>query len=78
MRLLVKVKANAKEERVQRLETGSWLLSVKAPATEGRANAAVVDLLSRYLDIAKSRITITKGHKSRNKVIEVDDRKTLR
>ena len=78
MRFLVKVKANAKEERVERLEAGSWLLSVKARATEGRANAAVVDLLSRYFDIAKSRITIAKGHKSRNKVIVVDDRKTLR
>ena len=78
MRLLVKVKANAKEERVERLEAGGWLISVKARATEGRANAAVVDCLSRYLDIAKSRITIIKGHKSRNKVIEVEVRPALK
>jgi uncharacterized protein YggU (UPF0235/DUF167 family) len=74
MRFLVKVKTNTKKEKVQRLEAGSWLLSVKARATEGRANAAVVDLLSRYLEIAKGRITITRGHKSRNKVIEVETR----
>ncbi len=73
MRLFVRVKANAKKEAVERLEGNNLLLLVRAPAREGLANAAVVRLLSAYLDVAKSRITIIKGQKSRNKVIEVQD-----
>lgn len=73
MRLLIKVRPGAKEEKIERLGAGSFLLSVKARAVEDKANAAAVALLSRYFDIAKSRITIIKGHKGRNKVIEVLD-----
>lgn len=52
-------------------EGGEILLWVKAPAREGRANKAVVELLSRYLGVPKSRITVLKGHTARNKIIDV-------
>ncbi|MEI6631527.1 MAG: DUF167 domain-containing protein [bacterium] len=71
MKFSVKVKPGAKEERVVECGENSFFLTVKARAMEGRANKAAIELLSRNLGIAKNRITIVKGHKSRNKVIEV-------
>ncbi|MDR1207382.1 MAG: DUF167 domain-containing protein [Rickettsiales bacterium] len=42
-----------------------------APA-DGKANDAVIKLLSEYFGVAKSRIKIAKGKTSRNKVISID------
>ncbi len=65
------VKANARQEKVARGEGGELLLWVRAPAREGRANKAVVELLSRYLGVPKSRIAVLKGQTARNKIIDV-------
>jgi uncharacterized protein (TIGR00251 family) len=71
MKLFVKVKANAKEEKIEKPKENEFILCVKAPAKEGRANKAVIELLSKYFDTPKSRVTIIKGIKSKNKIIEV-------
>lgn len=41
------------------------------PAQDGLANAQLIDLLSDYLQVKKYRLRIIKGHKSRNKLVEV-------
>ena len=38
----------------------------------GRANDAVVELLSKYFDAPKSRIKIVKGLTGRDKVVTID------
>lgn len=42
------------------------------PAQDGLANQQLLDLLSEYLNLKKYQIKIIKGHKSRNKLIEID------
>ena len=46
-------------------------VSVKAPAKEGRANAAVIAAISEYFDVPKSRISIISGAGSRDKIVEI-------
>jgi hypothetical protein len=41
------------------------------PATEGLANAQLIDLLSEYLQVKKYQIKIIRGATSRNKLIEI-------
>ena len=48
------------------------LLKVTAPATDGKANEAVVKLLAAELDIPRSAVTITRGETSRNKLVTLD------
>ena len=38
----------------------------------GRANAAVVDLLAEYFDVPKSKIHILRGLSGRDKVVSID------
>ena len=38
----------------------------------GRANGAVIELLSKHFDVPKSRIKIIRGETSRDKVVTVD------
>ena len=70
MKISVKVKPNSKSEKIEK--TGeTYILYVKEPAQEDRANLAVINLLSEYFKLPKSRISILKGKKSRQKIVEI-------
>lgn len=71
MTISVKVKPNAKKESVEQLPDGSFLISVKAPAAEGRANARLVKVLASYFGIAPSCVAIISGISSRTKRVEI-------
>lgn len=71
MKISVRVKPNSKEKKIEKVSESSFNLWIKAPAKEGKANVAVIDDLSEYFDIAKSRISIIKGQKNKNKIIEI-------
>lgn len=72
MTVQVKVKTNSKEEKVEFVDD-TYIISTKSPAKENKANIAVISLLSKYLDISKSKITIKRGLKSKNKIVEIDE-----
>ncbi|MFH1441429.1 MAG: DUF167 domain-containing protein [Candidatus Omnitrophota bacterium] len=71
MKFNVKVKANSKVEQIEKLSGNEYSVKVKSPAQEGRANQALINLLSKYFDIPKSKVIIIKGHKNKNKTIEI-------
>lgn len=71
MKFSIRVKPNAKESRVEKLGTGEFLVWVRAPAQEGRANQAAIKALSEYFSLPKSRIMIIKGTHAKNKIVEV-------
>jgi len=71
MKILVKVKPNSREERVEKTGENEFTLRIKAPAKEGKANKAVVKLLSEHFLVPKSRIAIIKGTAGRTKVINI-------
>lgn len=77
MKIAVVVKASAKENRVDPPSLNSYgaakefRISVKEPAKEGRANEAIVRLLTKHFNVSKSRINIVLGLKSKKKVIEI-------
>ncbi|MBM4129266.1 MAG: DUF167 domain-containing protein [Nitrospira sp.] len=76
MKISVKVKPNMKEEKVER-EGDVFTVSVKEPAKEGRANKAVIALLSEFFNVPKSRITILMGMRSKQKIVEIKDHPIL-
>jgi len=73
MKINVKVKPNSKQEKVERISPSDFSVWVKAPAKEGKANDAVLELLSRYLAIPQSKLIILRGHRFKDKVIQVAD-----
>jgi len=70
MRIQVKVKPNSRTEEVSR-DGDSFIIKVKEPPREGKANRAVIKLLAEHLGVTRSRIRILSGFRSKNKVIEV-------
>ncbi len=73
MRISVKVKANSKEEKVEQTGNNQFIIKVKAPAHEGKANSAMIKLLSKYFDIPKSMIIISKGKLCGNKIVDIEE-----
>ena len=73
MIIKVRVTPNSKAELVQKLSPSEYAVKVRERATEGKANAATVALLSSYLNVKKSRVSIIKGARSREKLVEVSD-----
>lgn len=71
MKISVTVKARQKTEKISQVGKQEFILWVKAPAKEGKANRAVIDLVSSHLRVAKSRCSIIHGHKHKNKIINV-------
>lgn len=71
MKLYIKIKPGAKQNLVERVDDAHWRVIVKAPPTDGRANEALLEVLSEYFDRPKSRFRIVSGHQSRNKIVEV-------
>lgn len=71
MKVFVKTRPNAKKEKVEQADGGRFIVSVKEPPKEGKANEAVIRVLAEYLGIAKSRFKIISGRSSKQKVINI-------
>ncbi|MCJ7515769.1 MAG: DUF167 domain-containing protein [Dehalococcoidia bacterium] len=70
MRIRIKVTPNSKIEAV--IEEGDmFLVRVKEPAKEGKANRAVIKLLADYFGVPQRQIAISSGFSSRNKIIDI-------
>lgn len=68
----VKVVPRASREEISVEEDGVYKVKLTAPALEGKANKALVGLLSKRLHISKSRVEILSGEHSRTKKISID------
>ena len=82
MKIIVKAKPGAKEERVERItqpsfgfagidEQNIYKVSVKEPPIKGLANEAIVRALARHLNISSSQIRLTHGVKFKQKIFEI-------
>ena len=57
---------------VARLASGAWKVCVSAPPEGGRANEAVLDLVSRLLGVKRRQVRMARGASSRSKWVEVE------
>lgn len=71
MKIYVKTKPNAKEEKVEKISDTDFVVGVREAPIKGRANRAVVKALANYFSISSSQIQILAGHTSKQKIIEI-------
>jgi uncharacterized protein YggU (UPF0235/DUF167 family) len=73
-RITVQVKANTRgTPGVEMAPDGVFIVSVREPAIDGRANGAVIQLVADFFDLPKSMVQIVRGHTSRFKTLEIPD-----
>jgi uncharacterized protein (TIGR00251 family) len=72
-RLTLRVQPGARKNALlARMPGGIWKVAVAAPPLEGRANEAVVELVSDLLGVHRRQVTLARGESSRSKVVEVE------
>jgi uncharacterized protein len=70
-RLALRVSPGARSSAVVGRHGEAWKLRVSAPPQDGRANAAVVELLAGVLGVPARTISVVSGHGARDKLVEV-------
>ena len=70
-RITIRVTTNAGKNSIEEEEEGGLKVKVNSPAVDGKANKAVINLLAAYYGVRKSAVSIVKGEKSRDKIIEI-------
>ncbi|HRY63389.1 MAG TPA: DUF167 domain-containing protein [Patescibacteria group bacterium] len=71
MFLSVKVSPKSKLNQVTQSDDSHFTIHTTAAPDKGKANESVLKLLSAYLKVPKSRLTIVKGEASRQKLIAI-------
>jgi uncharacterized protein (TIGR00251 family) len=69
----VKVAPRASHDKIDKIENGMLKVRLTAPPVEGAANQALVKLLAKALGLAKSKVKVIQGLKSRDKRLLIQD-----
>jgi len=71
VRISVRAKTNAKKESVEKLSDKEFVVSVKEPPIDGRANWAICRIVADYFGVSPSRVSIVSGQSAKNKIVEI-------
>jgi uncharacterized protein (TIGR00251 family) len=69
--LTVRIHPGARKNAIHGLHDGALKISLTTPPVDGRANEALIALLSDRLHIPKARITLLTGQTSRSKTLRI-------
>ena len=68
----VRVRPNARLSALEEVSDGPWLVQLKSPPVDGKANRELVTLIARHLACPKSAVSIKSGASSRIKLVKID------
>jgi uncharacterized protein len=71
MILHVKVKPNSSKQSVENFGNGRYLIYLKSPPENNKANIELINLLSKELGVPPKSININFGKTSNEKMIEI-------
>lgn len=68
----VQVKPNSRQSAIEEIAEGDFLIRLKSPPVDGKANQELIQLLAKTFDVPKSAIRIKSGASAKTKLIEID------
>jgi len=71
VRINVRVIPRARRNQVEPQPDGAYRIHTTAAPSDGDANAAVVKMLAKHLNVPKTSIKIIRGCSARDKVVEI-------
>ena len=72
MRISVKVKPNSNKDDIEKLSEREFIIRVKAPAKENKANEAAISVLSGYFNVPGRSIKLISGRTSHTKIFDIE------
>lgn len=73
MYIKVRVATSVKKESFTKVDNGSFLVSVKEPAEQNRANTRALELVATHFNILPKQIRIISGHHSPSKIFSIPE-----
>ena len=70
--LSVYIQPGASKSEIVGPFNGSLKIRIQSPPVDGKANEALIQFLSKQLNISKRSLQIIKGEAQRNKVVQVE------
>ncbi len=67
----VRVLPRSSKDQIVSKECGIYKIKIMAPPIEGKGNKALQSLLAKKLGVAKNRIEVVAGKKSKTKMIRI-------
>lgn len=71
MKISVKVKPNSKLTQVEKISDAEFVVRVKEPPVEGRANEAVIRALAEHFNLPKTKVQLLRGASGKTKLFEI-------
>jgi len=71
MKISVKTHPKSSKIEVLKKDETHFEVWVREAPEKGKANTAVIEALSDFLGLPRSRLMVSSGHASRNKVVEI-------
>lgn len=72
MKIHAQIKPNSKHFEGVELKDGVYIVRVKPPAIEGKANIRAIELLAQYFGVSKTQVKLARGAASKYKIFEID------
>jgi uncharacterized protein (TIGR00251 family) len=73
VRFSVRLQPRASKNEIVGAHGGALRIRVTAPPVDGLANEALIEFLSRELDVPRRNVCIVSGLSSRTKVVEISE-----
>jgi len=70
--LSVRLQPRARRDEVVGERAGAAVIRVTAPPVDGKANDALCRLIAKAAGVAPSKVSVIRGHTSRDKVVRVE------
>lgn len=70
MKIFVTAKPNAGEDKIEKIDETHFIISVKEPPIQGRANRAISKVLAQFFDLPPSQVQLVSGYSSKLKVFK--------
>ena len=70
--LAVRVHPGAKQNAIGGMHAGALKVSITAPATDGRANEALIAFVAVRLGVSRARVSLLAGATSRSKTLRIE------
>jgi len=70
--ITARVRPRAPKQGLELIGEGVYHVSVRSSPEDGRANAEVIELLSKHLGVPRSYFKIVRGAKARVKLVAID------
>ena len=71
MKITVKAHPRSRRTEIRKINDSEYELWFNVPPVEGRANEKIVEMLAEYFEIAKRRVVLLSGEKSKVKTFKI-------